>query len=76
MLKPCWKEPCWSGSGEVLPHPVKDEWAHELFAQGLKKGLIDRLETGGDCLAGVRIYLDKDWTGMMSDLLADAILTV
>jgi hypothetical protein len=42
----------------------------------LKKGLIDRLETGGDCLAGVRIYLDKDWTGMMSDLLADAMLTV
>jgi hypothetical protein len=34
----------------------------------LKKGLIDWLETGGDCLAGVSIYLDKDWTGMTNDL--------
>jgi len=61
---------------EVLPHPVKDEWAHELFTQGSKKGLIDLLETGGDCLAGARIHLDKDWTAMMDDLLAEAILTV
>jgi hypothetical protein len=61
---------------EVLPHPVKDEWARELFAQGLKKGLIDRLETGGDCLAGVRICLDKDWTGLMNDLLEQSVLVV
>ncbi len=52
----------------MLPRPVKDAWAPELFAQGLKKGLIDWLETGGDCLAGVSIYLDKDWTGMTNDL--------
>jgi len=64
------------GSREVLPHPVKDAWAPELFAQGLKKGLIDWLETGGDCLAGVSIYLDKDWTGMMNDLLEQSVVVV
>jgi hypothetical protein len=61
---------------EVLPHAVKDEWAHELFAQGLTKGLIDRMETDGDCLAGVRIHLDKDWTAMLNDLLAENTLVV
>ena len=59
----------------MLPHPIKGEWAHELFVQGLKKGLIDRLETGGDCLAGVRIYLDKG-TGMMNDLLEQSFVVV
>jgi len=61
---------------EVLPHPVKDEWARELFAQGLKKGLIDRLETDGDCLAGACIHLNKDWTALMGGLLDTNILIV
>ncbi len=61
---------------EVLPHPVREEWAHPLFIQGTEKGLIDRLDTGGDCLAGVRIHLDKDWTAALQDLLVESILTV
>lgn len=61
---------------EVLPHPVKDEWAPAMFTQGMAKGLIERLRTGGDCLAGARINLDKDWTEMINDLLEQSILTV
>lgn len=61
---------------EVLPHAVKDEWAHELFARASEQGLIDRLRTAGDCLAGALIHLDKDWTAMLSDLLAENVLTV
>jgi len=61
---------------EALPHAVKDEWAHELFTRALQKGLIDRLRTDGDCLAGVRIHLDKDWTSTLNDMLAEYILTV
>ena len=61
---------------EVLPHAVKDEWAHELFSRASEKGLIDRLRTDGDCLAGARIHLDKDWTAVMNDLLAENSLTV
>jgi hypothetical protein len=63
------------GSRKVLPHPVKDEWAPELFAQGLKKGLIDQLETGVDCLAGLSAYFDKG-TGMMNDLLEQSVVVV
>ena len=61
---------------EVLPHPVKDEWAHALFEQGTEKGLIDRLKTDGDCLAGACIHLEKDWTTILNDLLVEAVLTV
>jgi hypothetical protein len=61
---------------EVLPHAVKDEWAHVLFSQACEKGLIERLNTVGDCLAGARIHLDKDWTAVMNDLLAEKTLTV
>jgi len=61
---------------EVLAHPVKDEWAHAMFTQGLVKGLIERLRTRGDCLAGACINLDKDWTGMINDLLEQSILIV
>lgn len=61
---------------EVLPHAVKDEWAHELFFRGSQRGLIDRLKTDGDCIAGASIHLDKDWTALLSDLLTEAILTV
>jgi hypothetical protein len=61
---------------EVIPHPVKDEWAHAMFTQGLAKGLIERLRTSGDCLAGACINLDKDWTGIINDLLEQSILAV
>jgi hypothetical protein len=61
---------------EVLPHAVKDDWAHELFFRGSERGLIDRLKIDGDCLAGARIHLDKDWTAMLSELLAEAVLAV
>jgi len=61
---------------EVLPHPLKDEWAHDLFTQGLEKGLLERLRTGGDCLAGICIHLEKDWTGIMNCLLEQSILIV
>jgi hypothetical protein len=55
---------------------VKDEWAHAMFTQGMAKGLIEWLRTGGDCLAGARINLDKDWTGMINELLEQSTLTV
>jgi len=61
---------------EVLPHPVKDEWAHAMFTLGLTKGLVERLRTGGDCLAGACIHLDKDWTAMLNDMLVENILPV
>ena len=61
---------------EVLPHPVKDEWAHAMFIRGSEKGLIERLRTSGDCLAGACINLEKDWTGMINDLLEQSILVV
>ena len=37
---------------------------------------IERLRMGGDCLAGTRINLDKDWTGMINELLKQSTLTV
>jgi hypothetical protein len=61
---------------EVLPHAVKEEWAHDLFARASEKGLIDRLRTDGDCLAGACIHLEKDWTAMIDELLAENVLTV
>lgn len=61
---------------EVLPHPVKDDWGRELFGRALEQGLIDRLQTAGDCLAGARIHLTKDWTAILNDLLAENTLTV
>lgn len=61
---------------EVLPHPVRDEWAHALLEQGTEKGLIDRLKTDGDCIAGACIHLEKDWTTLLNDLLVEAVLTV
>ena len=55
---------------------MKDEWAHAMFTQGLAKGLIERLRTSGDCLAGACINLEKDWTGMINDLLEQSIMAV
>ncbi len=61
---------------EVLPHAVKDEWAHELFTRAKQNGFIERLWTSGDCFAGARIHLEKDWTAVLGDMLAQAILVV
>lgn len=61
---------------EVLPHPVKEEWAHELCQQATRRNLIDGLRTAGDCLAGARLHLDKDWTGLINDLLEEQVIKV
>ena len=61
---------------EALPHPVKDEWAHELCIRATKQGLIDGLRTAGDCLTGARLHLDKDWTGLLNDMLEEQVLKV
>ena len=61
---------------EVLPHPVKDEWAHDLCLAATRRGLIDGLRTAGDCLAGARLHLDKDWTVLINDLLEEQTLKV
>ena len=55
---------------------MKDEWAHELCQQATRRSLIDGLRTAGDCLAGARLHLDKDWTGLINDLLEEQVIKV
>ena len=54
---------------ETLAFPIPDEWANVLWTCALDASYIQRLETGGDCKAGVRIDLSKDWQALAQNLL-------
>ena len=48
---------------EVVPFPVFDNWAEAMFDRGLKAGFLQRLDTGGDCRAGLRIDIINSGRG-------------
>jgi len=61
---------------ETLAFPILDEWAKALWDYGLDADYLQRLECGGDCRAGVRIDLGKDWQALVQNLLEQEILIV
>jgi len=61
---------------ECLAFPIPDEWAKTIWEYALDAGYIERLETGGDCRAGVRIDLTKDWQTLVNNLLEQDILNI
>lgn len=61
---------------ETLAFPIPDTWAKTLWEYALKAEFLQRLETGGDCLGGVRIDLAKDWQALVRNLLEQDVLKV
>ncbi len=61
---------------ESLAFPIPDAWAATVWASALDAGYVERLETGGDCRAGVRIDLTKDWQTLVNNLLEQDILNI
>ena len=61
---------------ETLAFPIPDEWAHVLWICALDAGYIQRLETGGDCKAGVRIDLTRDWLALVQGLIEQNLVTL
>jgi len=61
---------------ESLAFPIPDAWAATVWAYALDSGYVGRLETGGDCRAGVRIDLTKDWQTLVNNLLEQDILKI
>ncbi len=61
---------------EALAFPIPDTWAKTLWEHALDEEYIQRLETGGDCQAGVRIDLTKPWQELVQNLLEQEILKV
>ncbi|HPO87256.1 MAG TPA: hypothetical protein PLN86_15550 [Candidatus Hydrogenedentes bacterium] len=61
---------------ETLAFPIPDTWAKTLWEYALDAEFIQRLETGGDCLGGVRIDLTKDWQALVQNLLEQDVLKV
>lgn len=61
---------------EALAFPIPDTWAKTLWEHALDAEYIQRLETGGDCLAGVRIDLTKPWQELVQNLLEQEVLKV
>jgi hypothetical protein len=54
---------------EALEVPILDEWAAVLWKQASNRNFVQNLTTGGDCILGVRIDLQEDWQGLLTDLL-------
>jgi hypothetical protein len=61
---------------ETLAFPIPDTWAKTLSEYALEAEFLQRLETGGDCLGGVRIDLTKDWQALVQNLLEQEVLKV
>jgi len=61
---------------ETLAFPIPDTWAKTLWEYALDAEFLQRLETGGDCLGGVRIDLTKDWQALVQNLLEQEVLKV
>lgn len=61
---------------ETLAFPLPDTWAKTLWEYALDADFIQRLETGGDCLGGVRIDLTRDWKALVQNLLEQGVLKV
>ena len=54
---------------ESLPIPILPDWGASLMQHGALKGFIKEMDTGGDCLSGVEIQIDADWTKLVEDLI-------
>jgi hypothetical protein len=54
---------------EVLAFPILDDWETVIWERALEAGYVERLTTGGDCLAGVQILLAKPWGELVNGLL-------
>jgi hypothetical protein len=61
---------------ESLEIPIQPEWAEALWEAGNKNCFLRRLETGGDCLAGVRVSLEAKWPELIGQMLQDELLTI
>jgi len=61
---------------ETLAFPIPDTWAKTLWEYALDAEFLQPLETGGDCLGGVRIDLTKDWQALVQNLLEQGVLKV
>ena len=61
---------------ETLAFPIPDAWAKTLWEYALEAEFLQRLETSGDCLGGVRIDLTKDWQALVQNLLEQDVLKV
>jgi hypothetical protein len=56
---------------EALEIPILDEWAPVLWRSARNRMYLSNLTTGGDCICGVRIQLQSDWNGLLTELLAE-----
>ncbi|MCZ2078535.1 MAG: hypothetical protein LC130_26510 [Bryobacterales bacterium] len=61
---------------ETLAFPIPDTWAKTLWEYALDAEFLQPLETGGDCLGGVRIDLTRDWQALVQNLLEQNVLKV
>jgi hypothetical protein len=61
---------------EALEIPILPEWADALWEAGYKNQYIRKLDTGGDCLAGVLVNLQADWSELLEQMLKHERLTI
>lgn len=61
---------------ETLAFPIPDTWAKTLWEYALDAEFLQRLETGGDCIGGVRIDLTRNWQALVQNLLEQDVLKV
>jgi hypothetical protein len=54
---------------ETLTAPILPEWGTILMKNGVQKGFIKTLTTGGDCLEGISIRIKSEWNELLESLI-------
>lgn len=62
--------------GEVLDFPVLNDWQENTWETAMEAGLIQVINTAGDCKAGIKINLKSDWQQMFETMLTERVITV
>lgn len=62
--------------GDVLELPVLESWQNKIWAHAEEAELIQKLETAGDCKAGIRIDLQADWKTLFETMLENQEILV
>ena len=61
---------------EALVIPLIPDWRDELYQEGVNRGYIKELETAGDCLSCIAVYIEGEWNRLIEDLLTSDLITL